>query len=248
MNSFGGAYKGNKSMIGDRDESAFRREYSQVTAEVENVKPMFPTGQFNNRIFNNVFEHHMEARPRPGTVAEPSALMSSRLPLYGSAHDGGQTIPKEDQDSPNVLDRVYQSHRNPTSYSDSLIKACRNKKETEARPISKEEITERMASYHAAGAPSIAAHPPSRTPIGPDDYRFYSESAQASTDLGSGATAGQQTQDNTPEQIQILTLESQVLQLTHTVKRQEKQIRQIAELLRNILADPNRVVRLGPTF
>jgi hypothetical protein len=251
----------------DRDESTFRREYSQITSEAERITPMFRNGEFNNRTFNNVFEHHMKQGSGPAgqRMKEPSAQMSSRMPLYGSAHDGGQTIPQEDHASPNELDLVYQSHRNPANYSDSLLQQCRAKKAPENRPVSKEEVKQRMANYHAAAAPAPAQlRPPisNASSIGPDDYRFYIGSGSNSgsnSNSNSGSTGSRsspnadfsltQDQDQSHEKdIKLLTLEAQVLQLTQKVKTQERQILQITELLRNILADPNRVISLGPTF
>ncbi len=141
-----------KLKILDRDPVAYRRERSRVTNEVEQIRPMFSNGGFNNQTFNKVFEHFK----KPDTAtSSPVAMLSTKMPAYGYALDGGQTMLKSDREyisnGASQLAQAYNSHTNPDEYTDSLLQKCKSKQRvSKEKALMQSEIQARLNKYRGA--------------------------------------------------------------------------------------------------
>ena len=135
-----------KLKIFDRDPVKYRQEHASVTSQAERIRPMFTNGAFNRNTFNQVFEHFK--KPESGSVPVPVAMLSSKMPTYGYAMDGGQTMLKSDSEinGSTQYTNAYNSHANPDDYSESLLEKCKSKsRKDKENPLNQAEIQNRLS-------------------------------------------------------------------------------------------------------
>ena len=141
-------YDMSKLKIFDRDPAKYHQERARVTSESERIRPMFSNGEFNSHTFNKVFEHHKKSDTVTANGV-PTAMLSTKMPAYGYAMDGGQTMLRSDRERLNgasQLDQAYNSHVNPDDYSESLIEKCKSRSYTaKEKAMSQSEIQGRLS-------------------------------------------------------------------------------------------------------
>ena len=137
--------------IFDRDPVKYRQEHASVTSEAERIRPMFADGGFNRNTFNQVFEHFR----KPDTVdvnSTPAAMLSSRMPAYAYAMDGGQTMLRSDREfnGSTQFEHAYNTHLNPNDYTESLMEKCKQKNNAKEKALSHAEIQSRLSKRGAS--------------------------------------------------------------------------------------------------
>ena len=133
----------------ERDATEYKRQYSQVTAEAENIRPMFKKGMaFNSQTFNKVFTQMKNRHGKKEEVLEDPA----------AAVIGGHGVELNDpqgRHEQSDYDRAFDSSpMNPQDYSQGYLESLRNEPDlTTEKKLSMTELKKRMATYQSASLP-----------------------------------------------------------------------------------------------
>lgn len=129
----------------DRDPTQFKREYSEVTTQAENVTPMF-RGGFNNQTFNRVFMHMKEAHKQTtGGLEEYQEPQPCTKEI--SCIDLGDP---QGQDRENQYENAYGSHRNPDAYQTSFLSQFKGLPDvTKETALSQSVLRQRVQQYQS---------------------------------------------------------------------------------------------------
>lgn len=128
----------------ERREDEYKREYAQVTAEMENITP-FGNGSFNNTTFNHAFTHLKEQQKKArGEVEEVG------IPNPTASREIMHCTDLENPKNPGTgeytgFKQAYDSHTNPNEYDKSFLAQFQGKPDiTKVEPMKSGEARKRM--------------------------------------------------------------------------------------------------------
>lgn len=129
----------------ERHEGDYKREYAQVTAEVENITP-FAGGRFNNTTFNQAFVHLKEKSKR-----ERGEIEEVKTPNPTASKEIMACTNLEDPRNPGTgeytgFGEAYMSHQNPNSYDKKFLLQFQGKPDiTKNTSLSTAELCRRIS-------------------------------------------------------------------------------------------------------
>jgi hypothetical protein len=134
----------------ERNPADYRREYAQVTADVESITP-FANGRFNSSTFNQAFVHLKEKskrdrgeveeihQPRPTTSREIVACTNLEQ-CTDEAEGMGEGHTE--------FNKAYSNHQNPNGYKKSFLSQFQGKPDiTKIDTLSTSEVHKRMSDW-----------------------------------------------------------------------------------------------------
>lgn len=131
----------------ERKADDYKREYAQVTAEVESMVP-FANGKFNNATFNQAFMHLKERSKREDVVDTPNPTASREIMACVNLEKPG-TIGTGDEVIGNYtgVEQAYgNSHNNPNKYDRKFLAQFQGRPDiTKISALSASELHKRVS-------------------------------------------------------------------------------------------------------
>ena len=130
----------------DRREDEYKREYAQVTNDIENIIP-FANGRFNNATFNHAFVHLKKQgkleRGEVNDIESPSPISSRELATCTNLEDPKNPGTGDYSD----FNKVYQSnHQNPDIYNNEFLSQFQGQPDiTKINSLNNKEVRKRMS-------------------------------------------------------------------------------------------------------